>query len=233
MKEVCYMTIGMIVAIPQEVKALFESFGKYAGEDIECGYRVFMYEVGKHRIIVTGSGAGEIEAAAATQFLITKYMVNLVVNFGVVGGLTPEMDLHRTVVVEKAVHYQYDATPFDDTVLIGQHVGMPDLYIPATPNFVKIAQKVAPELTPVICASADKFVEKPEDKKLLRNTYGADICDMESAGIMLTCIRNEVPMMLIKAVSDNFEGNAEQFSQMVSQAASTCVKVVKGILEVL
>ncbi|MBR4726174.1 MAG: 5'-methylthioadenosine/S-adenosylhomocysteine nucleosidase [Lachnospiraceae bacterium] len=227
------MTIGMIVAIPQEINALFESFGKYAGEDVECGYRVFMYEVGKHRIIVTGSGAGEIEAAAATQFLITKYYVNLVVNFGVVGGLTPDMVLHRTVVVDKAVHYQYDATPFDSTISIGQHVGMPDLYIPATPNFVKIALKVAPELTSVICASADKFVEKPEDKKMLRNTYGADICDMESAGIMLTCIRNEVPMMLIKAVSDNLEGNAEQFGEMVSQAASTCVNVVKGILEVL
>ncbi len=227
------MIIGMIVAIPQEINALFETFGKYVGEDVECGYRVFMYEVGKHRIIVTGSGAGEIEAAASTQFLITKYYVNMIVNFGVVGGLTPEMGLHRTVVVDKAVHYQYDATPFDDTVSIGQHVGMPDLYIPATPNFVKIAQKVEPELTPVICASADKFVEKPEDKKMLRNTFGADICDMESAGIMLTCARNEVPMLLIKAISDSVEGNAEQFAQTVSKAAATCVKVVKSILEVI
>lgn len=227
------MIIGMIVAIPEEINALFNSFGKYAGEDVEAGYRVFMYDVGKHKIIVTGSGAGEIEAAAATQFLITKYYVNLVVNFGVVGGLTPEMGLHRTVVVEKAVHYQYDATPFDNMVMMGQHIGMPDLYIPATPNFVKVAQKVAPELTPVICASADKFVEKPEDKKMLRNTYGADICDMESAGIMITCIRNEVPMMLIKAVSDSVEGNAAQFEEMVSEAAATCVSVVKAILEVI
>ncbi|MBP5331763.1 MAG: 5'-methylthioadenosine/S-adenosylhomocysteine nucleosidase [Lachnospiraceae bacterium] len=227
------MVIGMIVAIPQEINALFESFGRYAGEDVECGYRVFMYEVGKHKIIVTGSGAGEIEAAAATQFLITKYYVNLIVNFGVVGGLTPEMELHRTVVVEKAVHYPYDATPIDGTITLGQHIGMPDLYIPATSNFVKIAQKVAPEVTPVICASGDKFIEKQEDKKMLRNTFGADICDMESAGIMLTCIRNEVPMMLIKAVSDSVEGDAGQFGEMVSQAASTCVNVVKGILEVL
>ncbi len=227
------MIIGMIVAIPQEINAMFESFGRYAGEDVECGYRVFMYEVGKHKIIVTGSGAGEIEAAAATQFLITKYYVNLVVNFGVVGGLTPDMKLHRTVVVEKAVHYQYDATPVDNTLMPGQHMGMPDLYIPTTPNFVKIAQKVAPDVTPVICASGDRFIEKQEDKKMLRNTYGADICDMESAGIILTCIRNEVPMMLIKAVSDSMEGGAEEFNEMVSAAASTCVSVVKGILEVL
>jgi len=227
------MVIGMIVAIPQEINALFESFGHYIGEDVESGYRVFMYEFGKHKIIVTGSGAGEIEAAASTQFLITKYMVNLVVNFGVVGGLTPDMSLHRTVVVEKAVHYQYDATPFDNMVQLGQHIGMPELYIPATPNFIKIAKKVEPNLESVICASADKFVEKQEDKKMLRNTFGADICDMESAGIMLTCIRNEVPMMLIKAVSDSLEGNAAEYEQTVSDAAATCVKVVKNILEVI
>ena len=227
------MIIGMIVAIPQEIRAFFESFGKYTGEDVESGYRVYMYEVGKHRIYVTGSGAGEIEAAAATQFLITRYTVGLVVNFGVVGGLTNDMSLHRTVVVEKAVHYQYDATPFDNMVSVGQHVGMPELYIPATPNFVKIAKKVEPSLESVICASADKFVEKPEDKKELRNTFGADICDMESAGIMITCIRNEIPMLLIKAVSDSVEGDARQFEEMVNEAAAKCVNVVKNILEVI
>jgi len=56
---------------------------------------------------------------------------------------------------------------------------------------------------------------------------------MESAGIMLTCIRNEVPMMLIKAVSDSLEGNAAEYEQTVSDAAATCVKVVKNILEVI
>jgi adenosylhomocysteine nucleosidase len=227
------MVIGMVVAIPEEIRALFENFGSYAGEDVESGYRVFMYDVGRHRIIVSGSGAGEIEAAATTQFLITRYNVNLIVNFGVVGGLTPDMGLHRTVVVEKVVHYRYDATPFDKTVVLGQHVGMPDLYMPATPNFIKAAKKVEPELEGVICASADQFVEKAEDKKYLRDTFGADICDMESAGIVVTAIRNEVPVMLIKAVSDDVEGNAEQFAETVSAAAATCVKVVRGILEVL
>ena len=56
-------------------------------------------------LFVIHAGCGELAAAAATQLLIICYKVDLVVNFGVVGGLTPQMALLKCCVVRSVVHY--------------------------------------------------------------------------------------------------------------------------------
>lgn len=224
------MKIGMIVAIPEEIDALFRLCGEPLGVDEASGYTVLRYNLGGNTVFVAGSGAGEISAAATTQYLITKYGAELIVNFGVCGGLTPEMGLARTVVVEKAVHYDFDASPFDGS-RPGQYKGLfPDVYIPADEKLVKIAQSVAPELKAVICASADKFVEKPEIKAYLHNTFDAEICEMEAAGILLTAHRNKVPALLIKGVSDSVNGDAAQFAEMVHSSAEICLGALLKII---
>lgn len=223
------MDIGMIVAIPAEVDALLKTCGTPLGTDEVPGYTVYRYEIAGNRVFAVGSGAGEISAAAAVQFLITKYGVQRIVNFGVVGGLTEEMGLCRTAVVEKAVHYDFDASPFDGS-MPGQYMQFPDVYIPAFPELVRLALETEPSLKPAVIASADRFVEDRALKARLRGQYGADICDMESAGILLTAHRNKVPALLIKAVSDSAGGDANEFAKTLHVSAETCVKVLLKIL---
>ena len=49
------------------------------------------YETDQYRMVIVNCGPGEIAAASGTQFLISEYHVDIVMNFGVVGGLTEEM----------------------------------------------------------------------------------------------------------------------------------------------
>ena len=226
------MKIGMIVAIPEEIDALFRTCGSPVGTDSASGYTVYCYEIGAHTVYVAGSGAGEVAASATTQYLITKYGVTLLVNFGVCGGLTEEMGLQRTVVVEKAVHYDYDASPFDGSTP-GQYPGYPDVYIPADAALLKLACSTEPTLKPVICASGDKFIENRNFKAELHHRFGAEICEMEAAGILLTAARNKVPTLLIKGVSDSVGGDAAEFAAMVHESASVCVRVLLTILNAL
>ena len=226
------MTIGMIVAIPQEIDALFRSIGTPAGAEEAAGYTVGCYELNGHRIYVAGSGAGEIAAASTTQYLITKYGTELIVNFGVCGGLTDEMGVQRTVVVEKAVHYDYDASAFYKNTP-AQYPDYPDIYIPASQDLVALALCTEPSLQPAICASADKFVETADAKRRLHELYGASICEMEAAGILLTARRNRVPALLIKGVSDSVSGGADEFGEMVHSSAEVCVRVLLRILNEL
>ena len=79
--------------------------------EVSCGLEVSVYDMGGNELYVTRSGAGEIYAAAATQHLITGYGVELIVNFGICGGLTPEMSLCRICVVGSVVHYDFDTSP--------------------------------------------------------------------------------------------------------------------------
>lgn len=54
---------------------------------------------------------------------------------------------------------------------------------------------------------------------------------MESAGIVLTCTRNQVECLLVKAVSDSVDGGAEEFDKMVEHSAQICMNILMGILE--
>ena len=222
--------IGMIVAV--EIKAVLDKYGSALEEKNVAGYRVLEYKTPDYELVILNCGAGEIAAAAGTQYLICAYNVDLIVNFGVVGGLTEEMGKTKTAIVEKVVHYDFDTSAIDHCE-VGRYVQYPDVYIPVDAYLFNKAREMHPELKPVICASADKFVADPEAKRALNRQYGAEICEMEAAGIALTCDRNHVPCLMIKVVSDGITGGAEEFSQTIDEAAAICIEIVNEVIGAL
>ena len=90
-----------------------------------------------------------------------------------------------------------------------------------------------PELRKVVCASADKFVEGAEKKRSLHARFGADICEMEAAGVVLSCNRSGVPCLVIKTVSDGITGGAEEFSRQLKASAELCLAVADAIIRAL
>ena len=67
--------------------------------------------------MTAGGGPGEIAAASGTQFLISEYHVDIVMNFGVVGGLTEEMSKTKVCIVEKVVHTKGERSFINTLVL--------------------------------------------------------------------------------------------------------------------
>ena len=222
--------IGMLVAV--EMDAVLGRYGTARAVERRCGFEVHSYDMEGYTLHVIHSGAGEIAAAAAAALLIDRYEVELLVNFGVVGGLTPEMAQTETCVVERVVHYDFDTSAYDGTVP-GQYAEYPDVYIPATASLVERAVQIAPALRRVTCASADKFVEGPEAKSALHEKYGADICEMEAAAVVLTCNRSGVPCLLIKTVSDGLLGGAEEFGAALARTSALCLEVADRIVREL
>lgn len=220
----------MIVAV--EIKAVLDKFGTRLVEKEIAGYQVLEYKTSEYQLIVVSCGAGEIAAASGTQFLISEYKVDIVINFGVVGGLTEEMSKTKTCLVEKIVHYDFDTSAVDN-IEAGRYFQYPDVYIPTDKLLLEKTKKLYPELPLVICASADKFVADPDKKRELHRKYKADICEMEAAGIVLTCNRNQVPCLLIKIVSDGITGGAEEFRETIDEAAEMCMEIVSEIIEEL
>ena len=96
---------------------------------------------------------------------------------------------------------------------------------------VKQALGVYPDLKPVTCASGDKFVADPKIKAELHEKYGADICEMEAAGIALTCDRNGIQCLLVKIVSDGIVGGAEEYLAAKYETADICFGIVDRIID--
>lgn len=222
--------IGMLVAV--EIKAVLDKYGSALKEKNVAGYRVLEYKTPQYELIILNSGAGEIAAASGTQYLISEYKVDMIVNFGVVGGLTEEMSKTKTAIVEKVVHYDFDTSAVDNCE-VGRYVRYPDVYIPVDKALFDKAKEMYPDLKPVICASGDKFVADPEKKRALNKQYGADICEMEAAGIALTCDRNGIPCLMLKVVSDGITGGAEEFVATIDEAAAICLEIVNEVIGAL
>ena len=222
--------IGFLIAV--ELDAMLRRYGAPRESLSVGGFTVHRYGNEKREIYAIQAGAGEIAAAAATALLIGVFQVDLVLNYGVVGGLTGEMKLARCCVVERVVHYDFDTSAADKWEP-GQYSAYPTPYIPATPELVRRALDIVPELCAVTCASADKFVATAAGKRALHERWGADICEMEAAGIVLTCNRAGVPCLLIKTVSDSIESGNEEFHREIDRSAALALETADAILEVL
>ncbi|MCQ2740963.1 MAG: hypothetical protein MJ210_02465 [Alphaproteobacteria bacterium] len=220
--------VGIVVAI--EMNAVFEKYGNCKEIENSSGFKLFLVERDNYLIYIAQSGMGECAAAAACQFLISKCNVSMIINFGVVGGLTSKMKQLKVCLVEKVVHYKYDCSEFLP-MAIGQVDGYNSIYIKTTENLVKQALNLNNDLTLVTCCSGDKFISTAEEKTYLHNTFNGDICDMESAGIVLTCDTNKVPCILFKAVSDGLEDGADGFFAELENASKKCLEIADKILD--
>ena len=221
--------IGMLAAV--EIGAVLEKYGEPVRTETIGRLEFSIYETLAYELTVCHSGAGEILSSAGTQLLITRYGADMIVNFGVVGGLTDEMSVARSCIVTKAVHYDYDISGIDP-VKPGQYSFLPDEYIPLEPTFIEKALAEVPDLPTAVCASGDKFVADPEKKRALHTAFGADICDMESAAVALICHVNQIPCLMIKTVSDGIN-SADQFYQEFERTSGLALSLADRIIRTL
>lgn len=193
------MKIGILIALDEEAKSLISNFKLIQKIKTTC-YEVFEYEFNNHQLFFLSTGVGEINASSSAQFLITKFGVELIINYGVCGLLNSEIK-STLMLVNKVCHYDID-TSLIDTIEKGRYFYFDSVYIPV--YFYKIndlSKKL--NLENVICASGDTFVAEESFKNELIKNYSADICEMELAGIALVCEKNKIPLISLKAVSDN------------------------------
>lgn len=229
MKNKKIKTIGMVVAMDKEITPFLQSIGKRYLHVQKGQFNVYGYKTSKKKIILIKSGIGEIYASSATQLLISEYEVDLILNFGVCGSLTKSLGVTDTVIVNGVVHYDFDLSKIDD-LPIGQYPDTSSPVISVNNEYLSVCKKVMNNVEEVICASADKFVADNKIKKHLNQTYGAKVCDMECAGVLLTAKGANIPCIIIKAVSDG-EGGAEEFAKCVHSASLAYVNAVKQLIK--
>lgn len=224
-------TVGMIIAMDKEIQPFLNEFGTPLNETEHCGFPVKEYSVYGVKVCVIKSGVGEIHAAAATAILISVFSCEIILNFGVVGALSKDLSVLDTVFLKGVVHYDFDLSAIDGTPA-GVYPDENDAVIAVKNDaFFKIAAEFS-DIPSVICASGDKFIENKDIKSRLNAEYGASVCDMESAGILLICKNAGVPVIFVKAVSDG-EGGADEFTRRVKAALeayiSVAIKILRGL----
>ena len=221
------MKIGIFTAMEKEAASFLHDG---AIKESVGGFSVYQFSLGKHSaVLCCPPSVGEIAASAACQLLITKYNVDCILNFGVVGALTEKASVQSFVYVGDVVHYDMDTSSVDDYP-VGGYGCFDDVAVKCDGTLLAKALKVN-KLPVVRCASADKFVGAPEAKTALNRDFGAEICDMESAGVLFACKFNNVPCLLVKCISDSLVGGYKEYCENVHAACQGFFQFARELAE--
>ena len=96
-------TIAIIGALEKEIMQIKEELSNVCMVQ-EAGLTVVSGELDGLSIVATTAGMGTVNAAAATQHLISKYAPQAVVFSGIAGGLNPKLHIDD-VVIGKRLRY--------------------------------------------------------------------------------------------------------------------------------
>lgn len=225
------MKIGIITAMAGETTPLYQKMGNATGEINVAGVTIAKFDIDSNEIFLVRSGVGEIRAAMTFQLLVDRFDVDVVLNFGFVGSLDNRFDIGDIVLAEKIVHYQFDTSAIDN-VPAGQYDGNDSIYFTADKALIEKVQNELPHKLPeVIVASGDKFVASKEDKEYLR-TLGAQICEMECAGLVIASQRNNVPLLSMKVISDKADESADiSFAEVVRKGLTRYEQIFPSVLK--
>ena len=228
------MRIAIITAMAEETTPILEKLGNVVAEDVVSGVKIKQIETGKHTVYLATSGIGEIRAALAVQLLVDLFDVEAVLNFGFVGSLNREIPVGELVLVERAVHHQFDISAVNGVPLGFYDDKDTPYFYPDGTLLEKVQSALPRRLRTVTAASGDKFVADGETKEFLRETFFADICEMEIAGICLAAERNGLPVFSMKVVSDGADESATvSFGEVLEKGLSKYEHLLPYVLDAL
>lgn len=207
-------TIAIIGALEKEIMQIKEELSNVCMVQ-EAGLNVVTGGLDGLSIVATTAGMGTVNAAAATQHLISKYAPHAVVLSGIAGGLNPKLHIDD-VVIGKRLRY-LDT----DTALIAESApGLEEFG--STPALVDIAADVLAERG-FVDASTNATASNEGAKQFLVGTIAtgnrfvtgaamrndaieathADCVGMEGAAIAHVATKNGVDCLVLRAISDN------------------------------
>jgi adenosylhomocysteine nucleosidase len=176
---------------------------------------------------------GKVNAALCAQILCTSFGVTHIVNTGIAGSLCAELDIGDLVVSEDAMYHDFDCVHFGYEM--GKVPGMDTVAFPADRELAQYAFAAAESVNPGHTktgriASGDLFVAEKSAKERIISITGALCTEMEGAAIAHAAYRNQVPFVILRAISDKADDSAEMdYPTFERIAAHRCANVTMAL----
>ena len=226
--------IGIIGAMEEEVAALKE---KMELEEVleKASMEFYKGTLQGKSVVVVRSGIGKVNAGLCTQILVDVFGVDKVINTGIAGSLDAKIDIGDIVISTEALQHDVDATQFGYP--LGQIPRMETLAFPADELMTKTAKEACEAVNPEIhvftgrVVTGDQFVASREVKDHIKTNFDGLCTEMEGAAIAQAAWLNEVPFVIIRAISDKADDSAQMdYPTFERQAIRHSVRLVEEML---
>ena len=227
--------IGIIGAMELEVEVLKEQMDvKNIVE--KASMKFYEGTLRGKDVVIVQCGIGKVNAGICVQILADLFQVDAVINTGVAGSLRAEINIGDIVVSTDACEHDMDVTA------LGYKQGiipqMKESFFKADRQLVEGAIEVCREVNPDInvyegrVLSGDQFISGEEIKNKLIDLFGGSCTEMEGAAIAHAAFLNNVPFLVIRAISDKADGSAHMdYPEFERAAATHSAKLVENLVK--
>ncbi|HCH21426.1 MAG TPA: 5'-methylthioadenosine/S-adenosylhomocysteine nucleosidase [Bifidobacterium sp.] len=185
-------------------------------------------------VIATVGGMGTVNIAATTQHLIDADKPDAVIFSGIAGNLNTHLHINDVVLGGTLRYLDTDMR------LVGQWkpgtAEHPVTEFHSDDRLIELADQALNDLgihhIVGIIATGDYFVDDPRKVEQVIRETGADAVEMEGAAVAHVAARNDVPALVIRALSDNADTDYEEFKEFdISEYADTAAKLTVNIVK--
>ena len=226
--------IGIIAAMEVEAEEL-----KAALTDARAVYHMGMNFIegtlDKTPVVVVRSGIGKVNAAICATTLLQRFGVTHVINTGIAGSLDERIRIGDLVISSDAVQHDIDATKFGYRRGVIPQLGISSVFVADSAmrqaaRMAAVNQVSNEHVFEGRIVSGDTFVATREQKADLVATFDAICCEMEGASIAHVCSLANVPFVIIRAISDNADEDADlDYPSFERSAAHRCAIITRFV----
>ena len=229
--------IGIIGAMELEVEQLKEKM-TISRIVSKASMDFFVGTLNNVDVVIVRSGIGKVNAALCVQILADVFQVTHVINTGVAGSLNASLDIGDILVSKDAIHHDMDVTIFG--YQLGEVPQMGHREFIANQEMIDTAVASCKEVNPDInvrigrVVSGDQFISSKEVKDHLISAFQGDCAEMEGASIAHGAHLNQIPFVIIRAISDKADDSAEMdYPTFEKAAAKHSARLVEHMITLL
>ncbi|WP_367923933.1 5'-methylthioadenosine/adenosylhomocysteine nucleosidase [uncultured Ruthenibacterium sp.] len=225
--------IGLLGAMPEEIEKLYLQMENRRQH--MCGGVTF-YEgtLSGKSVVLCCAGMGKAQAAAAVQLLITSFGADAIVFSGIAGNMSSRVGIGDVVIGGTVVYHDGEPRMFAQS-----YPHLEEFHSDA--SLVAAAEKACSEnnISYIVgkIATGDCFVGDSATKQSIAAKCAPDCVEMEGAAVAHIAAKNDVPFVILRAMSDNADENAfetlvvKQFdiSEYCDRAAHICASLIRSL----
>ncbi len=226
--------IGIIGAMDEEVSKLTEAMQNVSIMK-KASMQFYQGTLAGRDTVVVRSGIGKVNAAICTQLLVDAYHIDCVINTGIAGSLNPQINIGDIVLSTDTLEHDMDAVAFGYPV--GQIPRMDTFAFTADDRLRSEAKASCEKVLPQIgvfegrIVSGDQFISDDKKKKWLTDTFSGYCAEMEGAAIAHTAYVNDIPFLIIRAISDKADDSASMdYPAFEAMAIDNSVTLIRELV---
>lgn len=234
-----------VIGIPNEI-APFEAKIEKPVATLIQGFVFTSGTINGTRIVAARSGVGKVNAAIATTLLMDHFTPSAVLFTGTAGAIDKNLNPGDVVIGTGVGYHDFGSITdrgFTRSATRNPVTGVIDpQFFPANPELLAAARRAAKTLQPSrgprtdggapvirdgLIVTGDAFVSAADRRKDLRADLNAIAVEMEGAAVAQVCARYNVPVIVIRSITDRADSEARgSYQRFLDTAARNSADLV-------